>query len=539
MKVRKRKQNDFCRTEKQDFRKNKYMRVVKFGCIVILAVLISSIFIANLHVAGAINQENVNSSSIDIEQAVSSSYPMKSNPEKARVAEHRITAVELEELKSKAGVYVEGQNYNQLINGHGTGVRPPTEDEWARIAESAYLVDNVAYSSSPPSVDQSATPWFPPIGNQDGEGSCVAFAVGYYTKTFQEAKEHAWDLSGAAWEGGYYGYPTQSYQNRIISPDFIYHLVNYGIDDGSSYYNAIRLVCFVGASSWEKMPYDPLDYTTWPSEEAWTEAPLYRGNSSGFQYMYINTDAGLANLKNWIAAENLAIIHIDANKYSGLTSEDLWTTDNYVDPSENHANTVVGYDDNMAYTEGGETHYGAFKVANSWGIGGWENVDDGFYWISYEAMKQQVFEYCMFYYDMIGYKPELAAAFRISHDKRSECQIKIGIGNPAASIASKTFSDYIHGGSVPFCQNNVLFDITELKDEVSSVYNQQYFLEVYDGGTSTTGTIHKFAVEYADSSDAPRQTEDWDDVYLNVTLPPLETTWTDELLVNSDQDSLD
>jgi len=52
------------------------MRVVKFGCIVILAVLISSIFIANLHVAGAINQENVNSSSIDIEQAVSSSYPI-------------------------------------------------------------------------------------------------------------------------------------------------------------------------------------------------------------------------------------------------------------------------------------------------------------------------------------------------------------------------------------------------------------------------------------------------------------------------------
>jgi hypothetical protein len=384
------------------------MRAVKFECIVILAVLISSIFIANLHVAGSSNQENVDSSSINMEQTVSSSYPMKSNPEKARVAEHRITAVELKELKSKVGIYVEGQNYNQLIDGHGTGLRPPTEDEWARIAESAYFVDNVAYPSSPPSVDQSATPWFPPIGNQDGEGSCTTWAVGYYVKTFQEAKEHSWDLSGATWEGGSSGHPTQSYQNRIISPDFIYQLINNGVNSGTSFESAIQLICSIGACSWEKMPYDPTDYTTWPSEAAWTEAPLYRGYSNGYPYIDLSTDSGLENLKNWIASENLAVISIDADQYSSLTSEDLWTIDNYVSPSTNHANTIVGYDDNMAYIENGQLRYGAFKVANSWGVGfSGENIADGFYWISYEAMKQRI-GYCMFYYDMIGYKPELA-----------------------------------------------------------------------------------------------------------------------------------
>ena len=48
-----------------------------------------------------------------------------------------------------------------------------------------------------------------------------------------------------------------------------------------------------------------------------------------------------------------------------------------------------------------------------------------------------------------------------------------------------------------------LFDITEFKNYVPSVYNQSYFLRVYDGGTSTTGVIANFAVEDALSPNAP------------------------------------
>ncbi len=140
--------------------------------------------------------------------------------------------------------------------------------------------------------------------------------------------------------------------------------------------------------------------------------------------MSLYSDSGLFNLKNFIASGNLAIIGVDANKYSALTSADVWTLDGYTNPDVNHANTIVGYDDRITYTENGTTHYGAFKVANSWGVGGWEKVPDGFYWISYEAMKQRI-GYCMFYYDMIDYEPELLAAFKISHLKRSECDIRI------------------------------------------------------------------------------------------------------------------
>jgi len=401
------------------------------------------------------------------------------NEEQARIVEHRITALELEEFKRRIGVREEGRNYNEIINGHGTGLRPPTEEEWAKIADRAYFVEKillVQQEEPPSSVDHTTKPWFPPIGNQDGEGSCTTWAVGYYTKTFQEAMEHGWNLTEAEWLGGYVGHPTPAYQDKIMSPDFIYHLINGGVDLGSSFEDAITLVCEIGASSWEKMPYDPIDHTSWPSEEAWREAPLYRGNSSGLEFLELNTDDDITSLKNWIASDHLAIIAVDARKYSSLTSKDLWTLDNYVNPSVNHANTIVGYNDNLAYLEQGELRLGAFKIANSWGEGfTGENIPDGFYWISYEAMKQRVRD-TVFYRDRIGYDPKLLASFEIDYSERGECDVLIGMGNHTSPLAAKSFSDLIDGGDFPFCSNNIVFDITEFQDTVPSVLNQSFFM---------------------------------------------------------------
>jgi len=405
----------------------------------------------------------------------------KGNDDQARIVEHTLETVELKKLKREIGVWEEGRNYGQIINGHGTGLRPPTEDEWAEAVNKIYMVERVLLSETiqfQSSIDHTAKPWFPPIGDQDGEGSCVGWAVGYYMKTFQEAKEHGWDLSGAEWEGGY---PTPAYQDRIFSPDFIYHLINGGVDQGSTFSDAINLVSSIGASSWEKMPYDPADSTSWPSENAWREAPLYRGNSSGYEYLELNTDDDLISLKNFLASDHLAMISVDAYQYSNLTSEDFWTLDNYVNTSTNHANTIVGYNDDIKYLEQGEWRYGAFKIANSWGKGEWEYIPDGCYWISYEAMKQRV-KYCTFYRDSIGYTPELVSSFRIDHSKRGECDILIGMGNHSNPATTKSFSDLIDGGGHPFCSNNIVFDITEFKDVVPKVINQSFFLEVYDGG---------------------------------------------------------
>ena len=491
------------------------------------------------------NDNNENEKSLLIEVPQSADYGIapegKPTEEQARIVEHRMSALELADLKRDIGVREDQRDYCLVINGHGTGLSPPTEEEWAEISNRAYIVERISIDptiQSPSSVDHSTEPWFPPIGNQDGEGSCTTWAVGYYMKTFQEAKEHEWDLSDATWEGGYYGYPTPAYQNRIISPDFIYHLTNWGVDQGSSFYNAINLVCSLGASSWEKMPYDPADHTTWPSEEAWREAPLYRGNSSGYEIITISTDAGLTNLKNWIVSDHLAVIGVDGDQYSSLTSQDIWTLDNYVNPSVNHANTIVGFDDTISYVEQGQTRYGAFKIANSWGVGGWEKIADGCYWISYEAMKQRI-GYCMFYRDMIGYEPELVSSFRIAHSKRAECSISIGVGDPSNPDVTKSFSQLVEGGDQPFCSNDILFDITEFRDVIPTVYDKSFFLEVGDWGSEATGAVNEFAIEYARSQDTPLNTVQGGFVHAEVSLPPLDTSWTNERLINPDADFIE
>jgi parallel beta-helix repeat protein len=465
---------------------------------------------------------------LHVVESFSESYAIGNNTQSldrhrqiAKLVERGFKDFEIEELKRTFGVYQEETNYNPVIDGHGTGWRPPTEKAWTTIAHEGRIVDDIflvgAQPSAPPvSVDHSASIWFPPIGNQDGEGSCVAWAVGYYVKTFQEAKEHNWNLSDASWEGGYYGHPTSAYQDRIFSPDFVYHLINNGVDSGSSFYDAINLVCEVGISSWKEMPYDPLDYVSWPSEEAWSEAPLYRADGSTIDYLLLSTYDDLQSLKNWIASGNLAVIGVDANQYPSLDN-DVWTLDNYLSPSVNHANTIVGYDDTVAYSEEGQTRYGAFKIANSWGVGEWENVPDGFYWISYEAMMQRV-EDCMFFSDRIGYEPTVLSSFRIDHSMRSECSISIGMGDHDFPVVAKSFSYLVKGGSHPFCANNIVFDVTEFKDSVSTVYGQLFFIKVYDGGTPTTGTIMNFSIMHVASKDTPIATIQGAYVHADVTL---------------------
>jgi hypothetical protein len=122
---------------------------------------------------------------------------------KARIREHKVTGSDIEKLKSLIGTWEKGKNYTQIINGHGTGFRPPTEEEWTQMIGNGRIVEKISLDENIQAlsfVDHTTKPWFPPIGDQGSEGSCICWAVGYYMKTFQEAKEHDWHLSGVAWE---------------------------------------------------------------------------------------------------------------------------------------------------------------------------------------------------------------------------------------------------------------------------------------------------------------------------------------------------
>lgn len=438
----------------------------------------------------------------------------------------KLTQEEVEDLKKLHGVYEPGQNYNVIIDGHGTGWRPPTEKEWAQIAQEIPVLEKLMpledKGAAPASIDHSVSSHFPPIGNQDGEGSCTAWASGYYIKTFQEASEHDWDLSGASWVGGYSGAPTVSYQDRIMSPDFLYHQINGGEDNGSYFSDAFKLMGHIGICTWQEMPYDPGDSTSWPSESAWREAALYRGDSSK-SYVFFSGN-GLDQARDLLSSGHLLLIGVDG----GLMYE-MATMDNYVSPSVNHANSIVGYDDNWSYTEDGETRYGAFKIANSWGDT-WaeESNNDGCWWMSYTCMQERV-SYGYLYEDLDGYEPTLIAVFQATHSARENCAVKVGVGVDETTGQEKDFYTdlLIYPPTVmhSYPANKIALDITEIAAAYQSGTNW-FFLKACDETGSGSGSIDWFSIEaYNDYTsgipsatfmcqDVPSNTIDGGSIYL-------------------------
>ncbi|HVO72430.1 MAG TPA: FG-GAP-like repeat-containing protein, partial [Ignavibacteriaceae bacterium] len=451
----------------------------------------------------------------------------ESFPQQIKLSKRVMTNDEFVKLKKHVGTYEEGKNYNQIINGHGTGLKPPTEEQWKEMKNQQLIIDKIDYplqkAMIPSSCDNSATVWFPPIGNQGLEGSCVSWACAYYVKTFQEAREHNWDLSGCTWSNWE---PSVAYQDKIFSPDFVYHQVNNGGDNGSTFSSNMDLLEQIGCCTWDRMPYKSSDHTTWPSENAWRQAPLYR-SQTGYGYMPVDTDLGIEDLKQLLANGNLAVINIDAAYFGeNFTPEDLWTLDNYPGGG-GHANTIVGYDDNFGpYTESGSSNkYGAFKVANSWGISVmWENISDGFYYISYECMKQRIQWVCM-YENFIDYKPKMVAVFEMNQSRRGENLINIGKGNTTSPAAIKSFNHRLYTGGTPYPNNPMVVDITEFIPYMSGS-NDQFFIQVYNEGG--LGTIQYFAIEMYDdyssgiptrvytSTETPQSTQQNENVFANV-----------------------
>jgi hypothetical protein len=253
---------------------------------------------------------------------------------------------EVADMKSRIGVRSTSRNYNQIILGHGTGLAPPSEEEWGQIALQGKTIDTsgmtLSRSESPSQRDLSLDAAFPPIGNQGSLGSCAPFSLAYYVKSYQEARERGWDLSDSGWTGVWPGYPARNL-GKIMSPKFVYNLINGGKDAGAYYTETVYILNNFGCATWEKFPYGT-DYLTWPDTASWKESPLYRGKYPvGNYYFSISTDADIEALCGLVDAGIPVTLSVDANKFQYLTGDDVWDSSTYVNPSTNHANTLVGY----------------------------------------------------------------------------------------------------------------------------------------------------------------------------------------------------
>lgn len=209
----------------------------------------------------------------------------------------------------------------------------------------------------------------PPVGNQGIQSSCVAWAVAYASRSY-------WNST--AKNTSYLGADGKLNEATVFSPSFIYNQINKGLDNGSSYSEALELMKNLGVCTLKDMPYTEKDYTTKPTSTQLNAATNYKIKNWG------RINISEASFKRFLYYDYPIIIaaQIDDNfkKLSDKlpNGEFIWKTPS-VNGSSGHAMVIVGFDNDKK----------AFKVLNSWSDK-WANK--GFIWLDYELATKVIRE---------------------------------------------------------------------------------------------------------------------------------------------------
>ena len=359
--------------------------------------------------------------------------------------------------------------------------------------------------------------YLPPVDTQGSQGSCVAWAVGYYLKSYQENKEN--NRTALA---------EKSLAANICSPAFIYNMIHTQNDHGSYFSDAFQVLNDFGCASLADMPYDDSDYQTWPDESDYENAIPQRTQCSFGEYYYLSmdSDSALNQVKQLVLNGKLVIFGIYVyNNYRYISSYDNTYTiaDKTGTSLGGHAQTIVGFDDTKVTNDG----TGAFRVVNSWGT---DWGDSGFYWISYEAIKYGSGlsqGYALWVDDRAGYASDKYVRFQFAHNYSRETETWISIGGESIDfldfyVKSKEY-EYLS-----FPSSNIVLDIKDLESfigEGTTLY--LYLKDKLSNGM--TGIIYDFVyedsaggLEYS-SYDTPVGINDQSQGYAPIIIPSSST----------------
>ena len=329
---------------------------------------------------------------------------------------------------------------------------PPELDPYSsQVVEVFPLIKIREYSPLQNSID--LTQYLPPVDSQGSQGSCVGWAAGYYYKSWQEN-----------FEANRTSPSERNNPENICSPAYIYNIIHVQNDNGAYFSDAFRVINDFGCSSWEEMPYYDYDYTTWPSEQAYENAIKNRTqttNGSAYYYIKMDSDEALNQVKQLLLNGEIVIFGISVySNYDYISNYDnmYCIADKYGNNRGGHAQTIVGFDDNINTHDG----VGAFRVVNSWGSG-WG--DGGFYWISYEAIKygsDLSHGYAYWVDDKIGYDSNKKVYFKFSHQYSRETDTWLSVGGATKYFFDFSVKYYSNREYLSFPSSNIVLDVNDL-----------------------------------------------------------------------------
>jgi hypothetical protein len=205
----------------------------------------------------------------------------------------------------------------------------------------------------PAAVDMSDK--MPPVGNQGTQQSCVAWAIAYALKSYQEKLELG--------------------QQYLFSPSFIYNQINNGMNAPTYVTDALNLLSDQGVCQLNEMPYNENDWTSKPSATAKEDAKKFRIDF----WRQVNIQ-DIKEVKAQLAAGYPVIIGAEVSKEfinDGYAKKADFVWKEAGTSAGGHCMLLVGYDDKKS----------AFKVMNSWGK---DWGDNGFAWIDYKFFPEVI-----------------------------------------------------------------------------------------------------------------------------------------------------
>ena len=226
------------------------------------------------------------------------------------------------------------------------------------VYKSIPLASTAAMGSLPNSKDLSS--WFPVPGDQGQQSSCVAWAVGYGLKSYQEAVENKKK-------------PTSN--NSVFSPSYIYNQIKLGGCEGGSYIkSALDILKSEGVPRLYDFPYDSNNCSSRPNKNIKDKASRYK--IAEWRRVSVQNEL---EVKSQLAASFPVVIMMEIDQgFMNLNYNQIYNNKSGARKGY-HAMVVVGYDNSKS----------AYKVLNSWGTDWGTN---GYCWISYSAFKSSVKE---------------------------------------------------------------------------------------------------------------------------------------------------